>query len=135
MSGTLAGGCLCGAVRYEASGEPFNSAVCHCRTCQRAHGAPMVAFFSVKAANFRLLSGELFDYASSDHAVRRFCRACGTQLLFDDSRYPDEIDIATASLDEPAAVPPGLHIWTMSRVPWVKLDDGLPVYPERSGSA
>lgn len=133
MSAPLTGGCLCGATRYEAVGEPFNTAVCHCRTCQRAHAAPMVAFFSVKAADFRLLSGELADYASSDHAVRRFCPKCGSQLLFDDARYPDEIDIATASLDDPAAVPPAFHIWASRRIPWVKLDDGLPVHPERSG--
>ncbi|HEX8231864.1 MAG TPA: GFA family protein [Caulobacteraceae bacterium] len=130
----LTGGCLCGAVRYEASGEPFNSGVCHCVTCRRASGAPMAAWFSVRAEGFRLVSGALAEFASSDHAVRRFCPACGTQLLFDDSRYPDEIDISTASLDDPAAVPPTFHIWTRCRVPWVKLDDGLPVYPERTGS-
>jgi hypothetical protein len=94
----------------------------------------MAAWFSVRAEGFRLVSGALAEFASSDHAVRRFCPACGTQLLFDDSRYPDEIDISTASLDDPAAVPPTFHIWTRCRVPWVKLDDGLPVYPERTGS-
>jgi hypothetical protein len=62
--------------------------------------------------------------------VRRFCPNCGTQLLFDDSRYPDEIDVATATLDDPAAVPPAFHIWTRSQLPWVKLADDLPAYPE-----
>ena len=125
-----AGGCLCGRVRYEA-GEPGGSAVCHCRTCQRAHAAPLVAFFTVRRQDV-WITGELKRYASSAHGTRLFCGDCGTQLFFEDSRYPDELDIATATLDDPAAVPPTKHIWTMSQVPWVKRDDGLPAFPERS---
>jgi hypothetical protein len=128
----LTGGCLCGAVRYEADGEPFGRGQCHCRTCQQAHAAPAVAWFTVKTSDFRL-SGQLKEYRSSDHAVRRFCPGCGTQLLFDDSNHPDEIDIAAATLDDPAAVPPLFNIWTRSRIPWVKLDQALPSFPERSG--
>jgi hypothetical protein len=128
----LAGGCLCGDVRYEADGPPLGSAICHCRICQQAHGAPMVAFITVNRSAFRLTSGEPKAYASSDHGTRRFCGRCGTQLFFEDSRYPEEFDIATATLDDPSAAPPTKHIWTMSQVSWVHLDDGLPVFPERS---
>jgi hypothetical protein len=126
----LAGGCFCGAVRYEAAGEPYSAAICHCTTCQKTSGAPMVGFFSVKRDGFRI-SGPLSEFRSSEHAVRRFCSACGAQIVFDDSRYPDEVDLTTISLDDPTAVPPTFHIWTRSRQPWVKLADGLPTYPER----
>ena len=37
---TLAGGCMCGAVRYEADGAPFHATLCHCVDCRRAGGAP-----------------------------------------------------------------------------------------------
>ncbi len=93
----------------------------------------MVAFFSAELGDFRS-SGELADYRSSNHAVRRFCRSCGTHVLFDDSRYPDELDIATATLDDAEAAPPTFHIWTRSKLDWVRLADDLPAFTERSGS-
>lgn len=132
----LAGGCLCGRVRYEAAGGVFSRSVCHCRTCQQAHGAPMVGWFSVKHAELMLQAdaGALGEYRSSDHAVRRFCTTCGTPLFFDDSRYPDDLDIATASLDDPEAAPPEKHIWTRSQLVWVRLADGLPRYPKSSSA-
>jgi hypothetical protein len=40
---TLEGGCLCGAIRYRVSGKPANTMICHCRTCRRAAGSPVVA--------------------------------------------------------------------------------------------
>jgi hypothetical protein len=128
----LSGGCLCGQVRYTVNAAPYGSALCHCRTCQKAHAAPVVGFFSVRKADLQLTGG-LSEYRSSDHAVRRFCPNCGTQLLFDDARYPDELDVAIATLDDPAAAPPAFHIWTRSQVPWLQLADSLPRYPERRG--
>jgi hypothetical protein len=127
----LSGGCLCGAVRYETGAEPYGVGVCHCVTCRKASGAPMTAWFSVKTADLSL-TGELRDYRSSDHAVRRFCPVCATQLLFDDARYPDEVDVSAGSLDDPEAAPPEKHIWTRSQLEWVKLADGLPAFAEHS---
>jgi hypothetical protein len=130
----LTGGCLCGAVRYEARGEPFAGGVCHCVTCRRASGAPMVAWFSQKLADFTL-TGLLTTYRSSEHATRRFCPACGSQVLFDDDRYPDEIDVSISTLDDPNAVAPEFHIWVRSKLAWIKPADGLPQYLESSRGA
>jgi hypothetical protein len=125
----LTGGCLCGKVRYEAGGEPYHSGYCHCVTCRRASGAPVFAWFSVKLADFTV-TGDPRRYRSSDHGERLFCGDCGSQLFFDDARYPDEIDIANASLDAPATVPPDNHLYAKSRIDWVRFGDGLPVYDE-----
>lgn len=35
----LAGGCTCGAVRYELSEEPIFQLICHCADCQKASGS------------------------------------------------------------------------------------------------
>ena len=126
----LTGGCLCGAVRYEAGGEPYHSGYCHCVTCRRASGAPVVAWFSVKLTNFRLLKGEPRARVSSEHGERRFCPDCGTQMFFDDYRYPDEIDITNASLDDPERVAPQFHLYMKSRIDWVRFGDGLKTFHE-----
>lgn len=123
------GGCFCGAVRYTVTGEVFNSTLCHCADCRRVSGAPAVAWFSARRADFRFTHGEPQRFASSEHVLRGFCPGCGTTLSFEDARWPEELDIATASLDDPEAVPPGDHTFVRSRLGWMKLDDGLPEYP------
>ena len=130
----LKGGCYCGAVRYEARGTPFNQSNCHCSICRRTAGAPFVAWFSVRKDAFRFLQGNPTAFHSTPKAVRRFCGTCGTQLTFEGSDTPGEVDINTVSLDEPNALPPKDHIHTRSRLAWVKLADGLPEFPEARAS-
>lgn len=126
---SLLGGCFCGAVRYEASGEPFNSTLCHCVDCRKVAGAPAVAWFSVGSAALRWTAKEPAFFSSSAGVMRGFCPACGTTLTFQDARALDEIDIATCSLDEPERVPPADHTFVRSRLGWMRLHDGLPEYP------
>jgi hypothetical protein len=90
-------------VRYEASGACSNSMVCHCRSCRRAAGAPV---------------------------VRTICGACGTPLTYRHESYGDAIDITTCSLDEPERFPPTHHSWLSHDVSWVKFGDGLPAFAE-----
>jgi hypothetical protein len=122
----LKGGCYCGAVRYEAAGTPFNETSCHCTICRGTTGAPFVAWFSVRREDFRFVAGTPTRFASTEKAFRSFCGHCGTQLTFESRDTPSEIDISTASLDHPEAVPPREHIWTRSRLSWIRLADGLP---------
>ena len=55
MAEFLTGGCLCGAVRYRLSAEPVAALYCHCRMCQRAHGAPAIAWLAVSLRVWRLM--------------------------------------------------------------------------------
>ena len=127
----LKGGCFCGAIRYEAEGEPRHATSCHCSICRRTSGAPFAAWFTVKPQDFRLVAGEPARFRSSGHAMRTFCASCGTPLTFQSDRYPEEIDVTTCSLDDPERVPPRSHTWRASGLSWVKSADGLPVYPEK----
>ena len=124
----LNGGCFCGQVRYEARGTPYHASLCHCVDCRSACGAPVVAWFTVKTEDFRIVEGTLNTWQSSPGATRGFCAHCGTQLTYQHTDLVHEIDVTTASLDDPSAVPPEAHIHTASRVPWIPLDD-LPAYP------
>jgi hypothetical protein len=130
MQTAVMGGCLCGRVRYEAGGTPFHETVCHCSMCRRASGAPMIAWFSVRRDAFRLTAGAAACFASSARGTRSFCPACGTQLTFESAEHPDEIDVTTASLDEPGALPPKDHTHAGTRLPWVRLCDELPTYSD-----
>ena len=121
----LAGGCLCGAIRYEARGAPYHRTVCHCSICRRSTGAPMVAWFSVKLRDFAFTTGQPSTYRSSAKAQRSCCPACGTQLTFK-LDVEEEIDVTVGSLDDPEALPPQDHTYVASQLSWVHLDDGLP---------
>ena len=130
----IAGGCFCGFIRYEAGGVPFNQTSCHCSMCRRTSGAPLVAWFTVAVADFRLLSGEPTVLRSSDHGTRTFCPRCGTPLTFRSSRSPGEVDVTTCSLDEPERVPPRDQTRVSAKLSWVRLDDRLPAFPEGRSS-
>ena len=127
----LEGGCHCGQVRYQASGVAYNRSICHCSICRRTSGSPMVGWFSVAKTDFRLIRGRLTCYASSKIGRRGFCPVCGTQITFEDARLAHEIDVTSASLDTPEANPPAYHIFASTKLDWVKLADGLPVFEEQ----
>ncbi|MBL8550763.1 MAG: GFA family protein [Hyphomonadaceae bacterium] len=124
----IEGGCHCGAVRYRLDRAPEASMVCHCRSCQRVTGAPIAAWVSAEKARFHLIRGEPKRYASSPDVERTFCGGCGTQLTYAQRGAPDEIDVATASLDEPGAFPPTHHSWLEDNIGWVRFGDGLPEF-------
>lgn len=122
----MEGGCLCGAIRYRIDGPPTESGYCHCRTCQRQSGAPVVAFFAVAPEHFSYMTGAPARYRASDHAAREFCPNCGTYLVFREDDPLATVSINTASLDEPARMPPEFHIWRASHISWFDTNDELP---------
>lgn len=124
------GGCLCGALRFAVRGDALFSALCHCSICRRAAGAPAVAWAMFPLAAFRLERGALATYASSPGVERGFCGHCGTTLSFAADFLPGLIDLTIASFDDPAALPPQLHMWERERLAWLVLGDDLPRHAE-----
>ena len=121
---TYKGGCLCGRVRYEARGEATNLCFCHCTSCRRAIGAPMVPWGTFAAARFAIVQGRLAEYGSSPGVTRGFCADCGTSLTYRRHDRSGEIDVTLSSLDDPAALVPEVHIWVEDKPPWVVIGDG-----------
>ena len=122
------GGCLCGAIRFKAEGEPLNVRICHCRNCQKAMGSPFFvrALFPQSALS---VEGDTASYASSEALDRVFCKSCGTRL-FSRRRNGTVAGIALAAFDDPNAFAPTEHIWVKEKMAWVGLKDGLPQYPD-----
>jgi hypothetical protein len=125
----LAGGCYCGAVRYEAAGDIIHRTLCHCLDCRRVSGAPALAWFSIAQSGLRFVRGAPARFRSSSQVSRGFCAQCGTPLTYAHDATPDEIDVTTCSLDDPEAAPPEDHTFTHSRLSWLPSCDGLPEYP------
>jgi len=71
-------------------------------------------------------------YASSPGVRRRFCGNCGTPLTFEADRYPDEVHLFVATMDEPNAFRPTLHVFAAEKLAWMHFDDGLPQYARTS---
>lgn len=131
---THQGGCHCGAVRYEVSGEPQHVALCHCSDCRKSSGAPMVAQAAFAEDQFKLLGSAPVTFNSSGSAMRSFCPKCGTGLYYRNAEFlPGIVDIQSATLDDPDALPPGAHIQTAERLGWMASAHGLPAFERYPG--
>jgi hypothetical protein len=121
----LCGGCLCGAVRYEATPTHRDGYYCHCRMCQLAFGNTRAAFVNLRKNEVRWVASPPTYYASSTFARRGFCKRCGAPLSFE-YLASERMDLSVGSLDKPAAVAPVSHFAVESRIANWHADDGLP---------
>jgi hypothetical protein len=116
----LSGQCFCGAIGYQVSGEPELVALCHCSDCQRASGAPMVAWAMFPETALTLTKGTPKTINSSGTAMRSFCADCGSGLFYRNAAVlPGMVDVQTATLDNPEALPPTMQIQTAERIDWM----------------
>ncbi len=113
----LTGGCQCGAVRYLLTEPPRGANICHCRMCQKAGGAPFMAFTGVRQERFAFTRGAPAIYRSSDIAERGFCAACGTPLTYRLFGF-DRISVTIGSLDRPDEAAPMRQLGVESALPW-----------------
>lgn len=96
------GSCLCGAISFCLQSEPKAVTNCHCRMCQKQHGAAFATYASVLKSDLKYLSGQerLTSYNSSGSIVRKFCSVCGSNIEWSGGeKFPDWVSIALASMD------------------------------------
>ena len=122
------GGCLCGALRYQALGEPQSQGYCFCRDCRRASGSGFIPFLSFPASSLRFV-GEMkhstVQSARGGHAVRNHCATCGSLVFGGPVGTASEHTIYAGSLDQPALFRPTLAIFTRDKPDWVLVPPGL----------
>jgi hypothetical protein len=128
------GHCHCGAIRYEVEGEPKWSALCHCGDCRGNSGAPVVGWAAYPEGALTLLAGKPKVYASSQNGRRHFCADCGTGLFyFNAVNLPGIVDVQIATLDDPDAVVPQIHVQAAERIAWMERAHELPAFPRYPG--
>lgn len=130
----ITGGCHCGAIRYEVNGEPQHVALCHCTDCRKSAGAPMVSWAAFSESALSLTQGTPKTINSSGTSHRSFCSDCGTGLFFRNAQIlPGIVDIQSATLDDPAVLPPTAHIQVAERIGWMETAHTLPAFARYPG--
>jgi hypothetical protein len=131
MSQKLAGGCACGAIRFECDVDPIIMLTCHCRDCQRASGSGYAPVVLVPKTGVKL-RGEPRYYGiigDAGKAVERgFCQTCGSQVTMKMQRFPDALGLQAGCLDDPSIYEPKMDIFTASAQPWDHMDPNLQKY-------
>lgn len=128
----ITGGCLCGAIRYEANADPFWSGYCHCRTCQRATGGPFGLFVDFRREELKFTKGNPKIFHSTPWGERGFCSDCGSPIWMGyrgDYMSKDRLEligIYVGSLDRPDIARPTEHQGIEAQISWLVIDDGLP---------
>ncbi len=126
----VTGGCMCGAVRYEVTGDSFSVVHCHCLSCRRHTGAPVVTLAGFKQDQVRFTSGERRIYESSPGVGRVFCGQCGTPLTWegDGGELGAIIELHISTFDNPDILVPTGHAFEPERISWFDIADNLPRY-------
>jgi hypothetical protein len=99
-----AGGCHCGAVRFEAQiAEPASAQACNCSMCEKVGFIHLI----VPESRFRLLQGgeALTSYRfNTGVAEHLFCRACGVKSFYRPRSNPDGWSVNARCLDAAEAM-------------------------------
>lgn len=129
------GGCTCRHVRYRMTSKPMFVHCCHCRWCQRETGTAFALNAMIEADRVELLSGEVevVNTPSNSGKGQKYsrCPKCRIALWSNYAGAGDAMRfVRVGTLDEPDRLPPDIHIFTMSKQPWVVLPAGTPAVPE-----
>lgn len=128
MSDSLRGGCACGAVQIEISGEPAAMAYCHCESCRSWLGAPVHAASLWPTPNVNVIKGEdkLGLYKRTESSHRQFCTSCGAPVLI---RHPQMglTDVPAGSI-QGLDYKPSVHVHYGEKV--LSIRDGLPKFKD-----
>jgi hypothetical protein len=134
------GGCACGQVRYRMNRTPMIVHCCHCTACQRETGTGFAINALVEASEVELLSGAPQPVMTPSESGRGQqiwrCPTCRVAVWSNYGGAKDLIRfVRCGTLDEASRITPDIHIFTRSKLPWVRLPDGaraVEVYYKRA---
>lgn len=132
MSGTrITGGCLCGALRYEATAAPTLMGHCYCADCRKASGSGFIPFMGFDAATLTF-TGEARQFRApafrGGESVRNYCPVCGGLVFGGVVGESTSHTIYAGSLDDASTFRPSIAIFNRDRPDWAPLPPGLTVF-------
>lgn len=112
------GGCQCGAIRFETTGEPKFISNCHCQSCRKATGAAYSTWVGFSEENIRWTCGKPSFFASSADVTRGYCRDCGTPLTYAGEQWAGELHFLAGLFDDPERVAPRTEAFIEDALSW-----------------
>jgi hypothetical protein len=129
------GRCACGETRYRMTSAPIVVHACHCTECQRLSGGAFAVNAMIETDRVELLAGRpepvpVAGTSGKPQTILR-CPRCRVALW---SHYPRAAEkiafVRVGTLGSPARLPPDIHIFTSTRLPWLALPEGARAVPE-----
>lgn len=132
MNEPYAGGCACGAIRYEIADRPLVEADCQCRHCQQMSGTGHGSYLAFPSRDRVTLKGQASHWKvtgdSGNVKTHGFCPTCGSPVYLTSAATPDLFTVHAASLDDPGRYAPQMVFYIVSGLPWDRLDPALPKF-------
>ncbi len=131
MGVTREGGCSCGGVRYRLTSEPLFTHCCHCLNCQRQTGSAFVINLLIERDRVEVLDGEPrpVEVPRDDGSTQTVFRCPRCQVaVFSEYGRPEVRFVRAGTLDQPGSVEPDVHIFTRSKLSWVRLPESVPAF-------
>lgn len=126
----IKGGCLCGALRYEAFGAPKYAGYCYCGDCRKASGSAFIGFMGF-SPDCITVTGETRRHhspaANGNIATRNFCTVCGS-MVFGGGHDLGGVNVYAGSLDDPSQFKPTMALFTRDRPHWAAAPEGLKLF-------
>ena len=132
----LNGGCLCGEVRYSASGEPKVTSICHCTHCQKQTGSAFVEVVAVPNETFTI-QGTTRSFTNAGDSgrkkTRRFCPLCASVMTIEAEGFPGMTLIMGGTLDDTSWLKPTAQLFCDSAQPWVPIPADITKFARMPG--
>ena len=126
------GGCQCGQVQIDVTGEPMVGVNCQCLVCQGLSGAGHIFVLVYPASNVEIegrVSQFKYQADSGKMASRYFCPDCGSQLYGTSEQMPGTYGINAACLENSSGYRPQFTAYAKRLQAWDNLAEGVPSFP------
>jgi hypothetical protein len=127
----ITGGCLCGALRYEAGSAPQYAGYCFCADCRKASGSGFIPFMGFAASELRITGAAVthtLKHRDGRQSDRNFCAVCGGLVYGGVRGESTSHTIYAGTLDDPSHFKPVMAVFNRDRPSWVVLPPGLKVF-------